>query len=165
MRVVRIACCGLAGAALAIACALSGSASARSRLAPADEYFGPYHESPLEITNRVHDNELHGARLGDLEYAQAGLVDWSRKYPRDPWVSDRERRLEKQFLRIRTHRAYADAHRCHLILVGLEGGRPAPTRVALHAKPKAKHAAVHAKASSHGSAAPRTHKHGLFGFL
>ncbi|MBV9717898.1 MAG: hypothetical protein JOZ77_01145 [Candidatus Eremiobacteraeota bacterium] len=61
--------------------------------APADEYFGPYKQSILEIRNRLNDYDLRdsGYMLDPavpsyLDHLQLAIVDWQRKYPRDPWL-------------------------------------------------------------------------------
>jgi hypothetical protein len=75
---------------------LFANASARPRLAPADEYFGRMKMSVLEIRNRLNDldrrsnsstpdqktNILHDAGL-----TENALKDWEHKYPGDPWLS------------------------------------------------------------------------------
>ncbi len=66
---------------------------ARGRVAPADEYFGHYKMSVLEINNRLHDCEYrakHGVRpsiiLGDAGRTADAMADWEHKYPTDPWL-------------------------------------------------------------------------------
>lgn len=68
------------------------NASAKARLAPADEYFGRMKMSVLEIGNRLHDlsrrnsapasNVLHDAAL-----TEDAMHAWEDKYPADPWLS------------------------------------------------------------------------------
>jgi hypothetical protein len=61
--------------------------------APADEYFGPYQQSVLEIRNRLNDyDQLAGHTMldpsvgGYLDHLQLAIRDWQHKYPRDPWL-------------------------------------------------------------------------------
>ena len=61
--------------------------------APADEYFGPYQQSVLEIRNRLNDyDRLNGRAMldpsvaGYLDHLQLAIRDWEHKYPRDPWL-------------------------------------------------------------------------------
>jgi len=68
--------------------------SARTRLAPADEYFGHSKMSILEMNNRLRDGTFrakHRARardvLRDALRTEDAMLDWTRKYPRDPWVA------------------------------------------------------------------------------
>lgn len=61
--------------------------------APADEYFGPHHQSILEIRNRLDRFDTKTT----LEMMQPGVVtelddiaysisDWRHQYPNDPWL-------------------------------------------------------------------------------
>src|SRR5581483_9250913 len=61
--------------------------------APADEYFGPYKQSVLEIRNRLNDYDALDPRSmidpsvsGYLDHLQVAIRDWQGKYPRDPWL-------------------------------------------------------------------------------
>lgn len=61
--------------------------------APADEYFGPYKQSVLEIRNRLNDYDALDPRSmidpsvsGYLDHLQVAVRDWQSKYPRDPWL-------------------------------------------------------------------------------
>jgi hypothetical protein len=61
--------------------------------APADEYFGPYKQSVLEIRNRLNDYDALDPRSmidpsvsGYLDHLQVAIRDWQSKYPRDPWL-------------------------------------------------------------------------------
>ena len=67
------------------------SLQARTRLAPADEYFGRAHMSILEIGNRLTDTTYratHGvvasSLLSPTELTEDAMRDWARKYPGDP---------------------------------------------------------------------------------
>ncbi len=62
--------------------------------APADEYFGPYQQSVLEIRNRLNDyDRLDDRTMLDpsvsayLDHLQLAIRDWQHKYPRDPWLA------------------------------------------------------------------------------
>ncbi len=61
--------------------------------APADEYFGPYRQSVLEIRNRLNDYDrldpntmLDPSVGGYLDHLQLAIRDWQHKYPGDPWL-------------------------------------------------------------------------------
>lgn len=61
--------------------------------APADEYFGPYRQSVLEIRNRLDDYDrldpnamLDPSVGGYLDHLQLAIRDWQHKYPSDPWL-------------------------------------------------------------------------------
>jgi hypothetical protein len=90
--------------------------AARTRLAPADEYFGPTGMSPLEITNRIHDAEIRGGSYRGLVTTQAAIEDWARKYPADPWIAPREYRMLRLFVRLHSHAGYAEAAHCRAFL-------------------------------------------------
>jgi hypothetical protein len=68
--------------------------------APADEYFGPHHQSILEIRNRLNDFDSKS----DSEMLEPGVVtalddiaysigDWRHQYPNDPWLPHAYARL------------------------------------------------------------------------
>ena len=90
--------------------------SARSRLAPADEYFGPTKMSPLEITNRIHDAEIRGPSYRGLMTTQAAIEDWTSKYPADPWIAPREYRITLLFQRLHSRDGSAEAAHCRAFL-------------------------------------------------
>ncbi|HTV73355.1 MAG TPA: hypothetical protein VME66_06620 [Candidatus Acidoferrales bacterium] len=92
------------------------SVSADPRLAPADEYFGPTKMSPLEITNRISEAERTGPRLSLLLLTQAAIEDWTRQYPEDTWIPEREYRIARLFAQIGTDQAQAMATWCHSFL-------------------------------------------------
>jgi len=92
------------------------TAGARSRLAPADEYFGPTKMSPLEITNRIHDAEIRGGSYRGLLSTQAAIEDWAHKYPADPWIAPREYRMSRLFDRLRSRDGFAEAAHCRAFL-------------------------------------------------
>jgi hypothetical protein len=61
--------------------------------APADEYFGPHHQSILEIRNRLDrmdaksDRELVDSdAVVELDDISASISDWRSQYPQDPWL-------------------------------------------------------------------------------
>jgi hypothetical protein len=94
--------------ALAFACAsaLAPLACRASGPAPADEYFGPFKESVLEIRNRLmafeRDADWHLQRnIRGIDTLEVTIEDWYHKYPRDPWIPGFASRL--------TH-VYARAH-------------------------------------------------------
>lgn len=69
--------------------------TAPSAIAPLDEYFGTTSESVLEIRNRIANAETKSdgdARTTDavaaIDFFADALIDWQRKYPADPWVTD-----------------------------------------------------------------------------
>jgi hypothetical protein len=92
--------------ALAFACisTFAPLACLASGPAPADEYFGPFKESILEIRNRLMsferdadwDLQRHLRGIDNLELA---IEDWYRKYPRDPWIPGFSSRLVRVYLR------------------------------------------------------------------
>ena len=94
---------------LACLCAFGNISVRASSLAPADEYFGPFKESILEIRNRLMSFErdsnadlVHRVRAVDnLELA---IEDWYRRYPRDPWIPG---------FAVRLARVYERAHAPH----------------------------------------------------
>jgi hypothetical protein len=94
----------------------TGRAQPRTRLAPADEYFGPTGMSPLEITNRIHDAEVRGGTLRGLITTQAAIEDWTHKYPADPWIAPREYRMSRLFARLHSHDGDAEAAHCRTFL-------------------------------------------------
>ncbi|HYL27591.1 MAG TPA: hypothetical protein VEW74_07130 [Candidatus Nitrosotalea sp.] len=107
----------------ALVCA-SAVAQARTRLAPADEYFGPTGMSPLEITNRIHDAEVRGGSYRGLMTTQAAIEDWTRKYPGDPWIAPREDRIVRLFARLHSRAGNAAAARCWTFLHAHFRGSP-----------------------------------------
>jgi hypothetical protein len=80
-------------AILLVACLQVARADVKPAAAPADEYFGPYSQSVLEIRNRLDDyDKLDGRAMlepsvgGYLDHLQLAVRDWQRKYPGDPWL-------------------------------------------------------------------------------
>jgi hypothetical protein len=85
-----------------------------SGAAPADEYFGPFKQSILEIRNRLmrfereSDRELARSLRG-IDSLEITIEDWYRHYPRDPWIPGFSHRLSHVYSRARAHRdAYAE---------------------------------------------------------
>ncbi len=76
------------------------------RMAPADEYFGRFKESILEIRNRLdafdrrssRDMRAPGTRRA-LDNLQDAIRDWQRKYPQDPWLPRSLHRLHRDYQR------------------------------------------------------------------
>jgi hypothetical protein len=96
-----------------ISAGLWAQAEARTRLAPADEYFGPTKMSPLEITNRIRDAEIgRGETYRGLMSTQAAIEDWTTKYPGDPWILPRENRIARLFARLHSRVGDREAARC-----------------------------------------------------
>lgn len=95
---------------LAAACA--AGASAHTKLAPADEYFGHMKMSPLEITNHISDGERRQAGYSLLTLTQNAIEDWTSKYPGDPWIPSREFRITELFLSMHSHAGYLAALHC-----------------------------------------------------
>jgi len=80
-----------------------------SDLAPADEYFGRMKMSILGISNTIHDAGVHldaGANptivANSLAWAEDAIGDWSRRYPRDPWIPRSLAALRLTYARIPT---------------------------------------------------------------
>jgi len=94
----------------------AASATADTRLAPADEYFGPTKMSPLEIANRIHDAQRRGASYRGLMSTQSAIEDWTAKYPADPWIPPREYQMSRLFTRLHSHDGNAEADRCRWFL-------------------------------------------------
>lgn len=80
-------------AILLVACLQVARADVKPSAAPADEYFGPYSQSVLEIRNRLDDYDKLDNRAmlepsvgGYLDHLQLAIRDWQHKYPSDPWL-------------------------------------------------------------------------------
>jgi hypothetical protein len=93
---------------LLIASTLVARADTRSSLAPADEYFGRFKQSILEIRNRLdrYDYREDGAMaqpdvVRSLDDLQETILDWQHKYPRDPWIPRYLRHLMREYARAR----------------------------------------------------------------
>jgi hypothetical protein len=114
MRVRLVAVIASLLCGLALCC--PAHAAPRTKLAPADEYFGRFGMSPLEITNRIRDAERRGATYQGLLNTQAAIEDWTRKYPRDPWIPPREYRIARLFARLHSRAAQLEAAHCRAFL-------------------------------------------------
>ncbi len=68
--------------------------------------------SPLEITNRIGDAERRGSTYGGLMSTQSAIEDWTRKYPDDPWIPQREYRISHLFARLHSRGGDAEAALC-----------------------------------------------------
>jgi hypothetical protein len=110
--------------AVALCCWCSAAATAQTRVAPLDEYFGKSKLSPLGIENIIHDTNLrvhynpaNAARYyATLASAEDALDDWARKYPGDPWLPGRAYYMSHVFWAMHTHAADVAAEHCrHLI--------------------------------------------------
>ena len=83
-------------------------ASQLSLEAPADEYFGRFKQSILEINNRLNALDYRDARsmrsptvARALDSLQEAIGDWQRKYPHDPWLPRYWRHLMREYARAR----------------------------------------------------------------
>jgi hypothetical protein len=68
--------------------------------APADEYFGPHHQSVLEIRNRLDRFDtktnmemLQPGIVNELDDVSYSISDWRHQYPGDPWLPHAYARL------------------------------------------------------------------------
>jgi hypothetical protein len=91
---------------LFVACLQVARADVNTSAAPADEYFGPYNQSVLEIRNRLNDyDQCNMSTMLDpsvpayLDHLQSAIVDWQRKYPRDPWLPRTFAHLVREYWR------------------------------------------------------------------
>lgn len=103
-RLVALCCVLIAASATA--------ASAHTKLAPADEYFGRMKMSPIEITNRISDGERGSTSYNVLYLTQDAIEDWASKYPGDPWIPSREARITTLFLSLGSQEGYRTAVHC-----------------------------------------------------
>jgi hypothetical protein len=92
--------------ALVICLQLARADAGPSAAAPADEYFGPYQQSVLEIRNRLNDYDrldprgmLDPSVAGYLDHLQLAIRDWQHKYPRDPWLPGTFAHLIREYWR------------------------------------------------------------------
>jgi hypothetical protein len=91
------------------------TALAHAGPAPADEYFGPFKESILEIKNRLggfeRDSDLVLRRsLRGIDTLEVTIEDWYRKYPGDPWIHGFAGRLMRVYARAHDNRGVRYAH-------------------------------------------------------
>jgi hypothetical protein len=94
---------------LAFACSSAALPALASGPAPADEYFGPFKESVLEIRNRLmafeRDADWHLNRnIRGIDNLEVTIEDWYRKYPRDPWIPSFAKRLTRVYARAHDQR-------------------------------------------------------------
>lgn len=97
-------------AAICAALLVPAAAEDRSKLAPADEYFGRFQLSVLGIANSIRDAEAkleHGgdpdtAIAGSLDVASDAIVAWEQAYPQDPWIAKDLLALETAYLKVPT---------------------------------------------------------------
>jgi hypothetical protein len=94
---------------LVLACSSAALPALASGPAPADEYFGPFKESVLEIRNRLmafeRDSYWHLRReIRGIDNLEVTMEDWYRKYPRDPWIPGFAKRLARVYTRARDQR-------------------------------------------------------------
>ncbi len=86
----------------------------KSKVAPADEYFGRLKMSVLGIGNVIKDMRLRVEAdadktptiFGSLAMVEDALRDWERKYPRDTWIAKDLFALEVTYLRASGDRAH-----------------------------------------------------------
>ena len=94
---------------------------AKSKVAPADEYFGRLKMSVLGIANVIKDMRLRVQAdagktptiFGSLAMVEDAIRDWERKYPRDTWIAKDLLALEGAYLA-------ASGDRAHLLAVKTE---------------------------------------------
>jgi len=96
----------LAVAILFVASVQAARADVNPNAAPADEYFGPYQQSILEIRNRLdyYDRGDASAMLDpsvptSLDHLQLAIRDWQAKYPHDPWLAQMLAHLVREYWR------------------------------------------------------------------
>jgi len=106
--------------------------------APADEYFGPFKVSVLEIRNRLvrfegQENRELGrpSAIHGMDAVETAIEDWHRKYPRDSWLPGFLSRMVGVYVRAG---ARHDSHARHAYAM-LEGEyrRTAPAHEAARA--------------------------------
>lgn len=97
---------GLLGLFLLGGAPLAAVAQPNVESAPADEYFGPHHQSILEIRNRLNrmDERSDGEMLEpnivtELDDINTSILDWHRQYPADPWLPRTFARLLRSYHR------------------------------------------------------------------
>ena len=103
--------------------------------APADEYFGPFKVSILEIKNRLtrfegqQNRELvQSSTIHGIDAVEVAIEDWHRKYPRDSWLPGFLSRIVRVYVRAD---ARHDAHARHAYaMLESEYRRTGPAREA-----------------------------------
>ena len=92
----------------ALGAAASSARAANTRLAPADEYFGPLKLSVLGMQNMLRDQTArveNNAADPDASYRHVALIeasvrDWEGKYPADTWLPRTLLALERLYAKI-----------------------------------------------------------------
>ncbi|MEO6834337.1 MAG: carboxypeptidase-like regulatory domain-containing protein [Candidatus Tumulicola sp.] len=81
-------------------------------LAPADEYFGQYGQSVLELRNRMaaiesaSDADIATAgEITAIDRVENAVMAWQQKYPADPWVAKYMSRLVASYARAHAARS------------------------------------------------------------
>jgi hypothetical protein len=104
---------------------------ARTRIAPADEYFGRAHMSILEIGNRIHDTTYRAAHgvpasqlLSQNELIEDAVRDWESKYPADPWLPLDAAQVVHLYGLMQTQNGRMHMHMAYAWLVAHFAGRP-----------------------------------------
>lgn len=93
---------------------------ARSKVAPADEYFGRMKMSILEIGNRLRDISARAERQGsqpgglmhDTAMTEDAIHDWEHKYPADPWLAGDVAKLVHIYSEVQIPPAVIRMHAC-----------------------------------------------------
>ena len=83
-------------------------APAKSKVAPADEYFGKLKMSILGIRNTIHDVqaniEIDQTRWTGLvnkaDFTEDAVHDWEHKYPKDTWLAKTLLALERMYAKL-----------------------------------------------------------------
>jgi hypothetical protein len=97
------------GATLSFAPAMAAAPPHHPRLAPADEYFGPFKISILGIHNMIHDAGARfdadptkaNATFGTAVQAEVALKEWERRYPEDTLIPRNIYFLERLYTKLR----------------------------------------------------------------
>jgi hypothetical protein len=91
---------------LLVVCFQIARADVNHNAAPADEYFGPYKQSILEIRNRLNEYDRRDSEAmlspdvpSYLDHLQLAILDWKQKYPRDPWLPGMFAHLIREYWR------------------------------------------------------------------
>lgn len=99
---------------MVFACTAFVHVEARTRLAPADEYFGRMKMSVLGIRNglqtearRMGDPSRAVTELGACHWLEDAIEDWGNKYPQDNWLPSMVAQLEHLYTRVHTAQARA----------------------------------------------------------
>ena len=100
--------------------------------APADEYFGPFKVSVLEIRNRLtrfegqQNRELSSeSTLHGIDAVEIAIEDWHRKYPHDSWLPGFLSRIVRVYVRADAGRNAHARHAYALLETEYRRTRPA----------------------------------------